>query len=84
MINKLFLYSQQKYDRSTYGDLKSECRFAFINFSGFHFFRDFNQDVEHVAFDFHKIGMTKIKTSFNKLKPKIICYRKNKHFSSDF
>ena len=32
---------------------------------------------------FHKIVITIIKTTFRKLKPKIICYRKYKHFSND-
>ena len=33
--------------------------------------------------DFHEMVATTVKTTFRKLKPKIICYRKYKHFSNN-
>ena len=38
--------------------------------------------IETELSDFHEMAVTIVKTTFRKLKPKIICYRKYKHFSN--
>ena len=40
-------------------------------------------NVERWLPDFHKMVVAMMKTSFRKLKPKIINYRRYKHFSND-
>ena len=39
--------------------------------------------IETELFDFHKMMIAVMKTTFHELKPKTICYKKYKHFSNN-